>query len=141
MPMNNISLCFRSTKSPSLPPFVLLGFCWGLVFLPFQAGFTFCSGSFFQSSIVRERKRTPSKSCHFGERAVLSVPSTHTVPVQRGCWSCCPQSLLANSELQLLGTDFAVGKRLPDSARFRTDQLMQLQNPHAQVISFFHQVI
>lgn len=137
MPMNNISLCFRSTKSP--PSLCFVGFLLGVVFFPFQAGFTFCSGSFFQSSIVRERKRTPSKSCHFGETPVLSVLSTHTVPVRRGCPSRCPQPLPEGQDslsLQIQGRSFwaqtwLLGSGSPVLRVSEVTSVMQLQSPQA----------
>lgn len=129
--MNNISLCFRFTKSPP-SPFVLLGFCWGLlsflgrIHILLWLFFFFFSPKFNSQTEKANSKRKlsfwrdlslisplhPHHACP-GELPVLLPPASLRET---------EQPLPANSELQLLGTDFAVGKWLCGSAGCRTDR-------------------
>lgn len=141
MPVNNISLCFRSTKSASLPLF-----CWGLwVFFFLSRQDSHSVLALFVKVQLSERESELQASCHFGETSVLSVPSTHTVPVQKGCPSCCPQPLPGGQNhlsLQIQGCSFwaqtlplGSGSLIPQGSELTS--IMQLQSPHAQICFFF----
>lgn len=128
MPMNNISLCFRSTKSPPLPLF-----CWVFVggcFFSFPGRIHILLWLFFSKfNCQREKANSKQKLSFWTDTSLISSLHLHCacpeglpVPLPPASPRGTGQSLPANSGSQLLGTDLAVGKRFPSSASFRSDQ-------------------